>query len=212
MRVPRNCNIHAMAAKSNKDRAIALAQEQGVGRARDFEAQGIPRMTLRRLVEEGALTQPSRGLYQLANAEHSAEHSLAEAAKAAPSGVVALLSALQFHGLTTQTPHAVWMLMPSKAWAPTKPPVRLKIIRASGEALTAGIKHHRIDGVSVPITTPAKTVADCFKHRSKVGLDVALEALRDALRRKRATTDEIWRFAVADRVATVMRPYLENLP
>jgi predicted transcriptional regulator of viral defense system len=198
MRVPRNCNMLAMAAKSNKDRAIALAQEQGVGRARDFEAQGIPRMTLRRLVEEGALTQPSRGLYQLANAEHSAEHSLAEAAKAAPSGVVALLSALQFHGLTTQTPHAVWMLMPSKAWAPTKPPVRLKIIRASGEALTAGIKHHRID--------------DCFKHRSKVGLDVALEALRDALRRKRATTDEIWRCAVADRVATVMRPYLENLP
>jgi predicted transcriptional regulator of viral defense system len=193
----------AMAAKSNKDRAIALAQEQGVGRARDFEAKGIPRMTLRRLVEEGALTQPSRGLYQLANAEHSAEHSLAEAAKAAPSGVVALLSALQFHGLTTQTPHAVWMLMP---------PVRLKIIRASGEALTAGIRHHRIDGVSVPITTPAKTVADCFKHRSKVGLDVALEALRDALRRKRATTDEIWRCAVADRVATVMRPYLENLP
>jgi predicted transcriptional regulator of viral defense system len=104
------------------------------------------------------------------------------------------------------------MLMPSKAWVPTKPPVRLKVIRASGEALTAGFEHHRIDGVSVPITTPAKTVADCFKHRSKVGLDVALEALRDALRRKRATTDEIWRCAVADRVATVMRPYLENLP
>jgi len=169
-------------------------------------------MICRRHDRHGALTQPSRGLYQLANAEHSAEHSLAEAAKAAPSGVVALLSALQFHGLTTQTPHAVWMLMASKAWAPTKPPVRLKIIRASGEALTAGIKHHRIDGVSVPITTPAKAVADCFKHRSKVGLDVALEALRDALRRKRATADEIWRCAVADRVATVMRPYLENLP
>ena len=110
MRVPRNCNMLAMAAKSNKDRAIALAQEQGVGRARDFEAQGIPRMTLRRLVEEGALTQPSRGLYQLANAEHSAEHSLAEAAKAAPSGVVALLSALQFRPHDEEPLSIAWTL------------------------------------------------------------------------------------------------------
>lgn len=201
-----------MVGFSHKDKAVALALEQGTVRAREFDSAGVPRPTLRRLVDEGVFTQPSRGLYQLAARQLSAEHSLAEAAKATPSGVIALLSALQFHGLTTQTPHAVWMLMPSKAWAPTKPPVKLKIIRASGEALTSGIKHHRIDGVSVPITTPAKTVADCFKHRSKVGLDVALEALRDALRRKRATSDEIWRFAVADRVATVMRPYLENTP
>jgi predicted transcriptional regulator of viral defense system len=201
-----------MTAHSHKDRALALAHDQGVVRAREFDAKGVPRVTLRRLVNEGILTQPSRGLYQLADADLSEAHSLAEAAKAAPSGVIALLSALQFHELTTQTPHTVWMLMPSKAWAPTKPPVRLRIIRASGQALTGGIKHHRIDGVSVPITTPAKTVADCFKHRSKIGLDVALEALRDALRRKRATTDEIWRFAVANRVGSVMRPYLENIP
>lgn len=200
-----------MAIRSHKDRAVALAHEKGLVRTREFDAGGVPRVTLRRLVDEGVFTQPSRGLYQVAEADLSEAHSLAEAIKSAPSGVIALLSALQFHELTTQTPHAVWMLMPSKAWAPKKPPVRLKIIRASGEALTAGIKHHLIDGVSVPITTPAKTVADCFKHRSKIGLDIALEALRDALRRKRATTDEIWRFAVADRVSTVMRPYLENL-
>jgi predicted transcriptional regulator of viral defense system len=201
-----------MTLASSKDRAIALLHAEGVARALEFVEAGISRMALRRLVEQGVLIQPSRGLYQLADAEYSAEHSLAEAAKAAPAGIVALLSALQFHSLTTQTPHAVWMLMPSKAWAPTKPPVRLKIIRASGETLTAGIRHHRIDGVSVPITTPAKTVADCFKHRSKVGLDVALEALRDALRHKRATADDIWRFAVLNRVAGVIRPYLENTP
>lgn len=200
-----------MTQRSHRTRAIALARRHGVVRTREFDAIGVPRVYLRRLQDEGVLTQPSRGLYQLADADHSVAHSLAEAAKAAPAGVIALLSALQFHDLTTQTPNAVWMLMPSKAWAPTKPPVRLKIIRASGEALTIGIKHHRIDGVSVPITTPAKTVADCFKHRSKVGLDVALEALRDALRKKSATADDIWRCAVADRVATVMRPYLENV-
>ena len=170
----------------------------------------MPRVYLRRLQEEGLLIQPSRGLYQLAGADLSVAHSLAEASKAAPSGVIGLLSALQFHELTTQTPHAVWMLMPSKAWAPTKPPVKLKIIRASGAALTMGVKHHRIDGVSVPITTPAKTVADCFKHRSKVGLDVAIEALRDALKTKRASADDLWRAATADRVVTVMRPYLEQ--
>ena len=199
-----------MPASSHRDRAINLARRQGVVRTREFDAIGVPRVYLRRLQEDGLLIQPSRGLYQLADADLSVAHSLAEASKAVPSGVIGLLSALQFHELTTQTPHAVWMLMPSKAWAPTKPPVKLKIIRASGAALTMGVKHHRIDGVSVPITTPAKTVADCFKHRSKVGLDVAVEALRDALRTKRASADDLWRAASADRVVTVMRPYLEQ--
>lgn len=202
----------SMPTLSHRDRALNLARRQGVVRTREFDAIGVPRVYLRRLQEDGLLVQPSRGLYQLADADLSVAHSLAEASKAAPSGVIGLLSALQFHELTTQTPHAVWMLMPSKAWVPTKPPVKLKIIRASGAALTMGIKHHRIDGVSVPITTPAKTVADCFKHRSKVGLDVAIEALRDTLRTKRASADDLWRAATADRVVTVMRPYLENIP
>jgi len=154
--------------------------------------------------------RPARGFYQLAGAELSAAHSLAEAAEAAPKGVIALLSALQFHGLTTQTPHEVWVLLPSKAWTPKNPPVTLRIIRASGQSLTVGVERHVIDGVSVPITVPAKTVADCFKYRSKIGLDVALEALRDALRKKRATADDIWRYAQIDRVSNVMRPYLEG--
>lgn len=197
---------------SHRDKAIALARRKGVARARDFAAAGVPRMTLRRLEQEGVLVRPARGLYQLTDAEISASHSLAEAAAVAPKGVVGLLSALRFHELTTQLPHEVWLLMPSKAWTPVNSPVKLRIVRASEHSLTAGVEHHRIDGVSVPITSPAKTVADCFKHRSKVGLDVALEALRDALRTKRATADAIWRFAEINRVANVMRPYLEATP
>lgn len=199
-----------MTTLSHRDRAIALARRKGVARAKDFDAAGVPRVYLRRLRDEGVFVRPVRGFYQLADAELSAMHSLAEAAQAAPKGVIALLSALQFHGLTTQTPHEVWMLQPSKAWVPKNPPVTLRMVRASGPALTAGVVRHIIDGVSVPITVPAKTVADCFKHRSKIGLDVALEALRDALRRKRASADDIWRYAQIDRVGNVMRPYLEG--
>jgi predicted transcriptional regulator of viral defense system len=199
-----------MTSLSHRDRAIALARRKGVARAKDFDAAGVPRVYLRRLCDEGVLTRPARGFYQLADAELSAAHSLAEAAEAAPKGVIALLSALQFHGLTTQTPHEVWMLQPPKSWLPTNPPVSLRIVRVGGQALTSGVGRHVIDGVSVAITVPAKTIADCFKYRSKVGLDVALEALRDALRKKRATADDIWRYALIDRVGTVMRPYLEG--
>ena len=198
-----------MEKQSHRERALKLVRQRGVARARDFDAAGVPRVYLRRLEEEGALVRIGRGLYQDPKAELSAQHSLAEAAQAAPKGVVALLSALQFHQLTTQTPHEVWMLMPSKAWVPSAPPVKLRILRASSASLHAGIEHHVIDGVPVAITSPAKTVADCFKYRSRVGLDVALEALRDALRRKQAAADDIWRFAKIDRVATVMRPYME---
>jgi predicted transcriptional regulator of viral defense system len=199
-----------MTTLSHRDRAIAVARRKGVARAKDFDAAGVPRVYLRRLCDEGVFARPARGFYQLAGAEQSAAHSLAEAAEAAPKGVIALLSALQFHGLTTQTPHEVWVLQPSKAWTPKNPPVTLRIIRASGQSLTVGVERHVIDGVSVPITVPAKTVADCFKYRSKIGLDVALEALRDALRKKRATADDIWRYAQIDRVSNVMRPYLEG--
>lgn len=199
-----------MTSLSHRDRAIAVARRKGVARAKDFDAVDIPRVYLRRLCDEGILIRPSRGFYQLADAKLSEAHSLAEAIEAAPKGLIALLSALQFHGLTTQTPHEVWMLQPSKAWTPKSPPVALRIVRASGQALTIGVERHVIDGVSVPVTVPAKTIADCFKYRSKVGLDVALEALRDALRKKRATADDIWRYARIDRVSNVMRPYLEG--
>lgn len=192
-----------------KDRALAIARERGIARARDFDAAGVPRAYLRRLQDEGLLVRMGRGLYQLADTEWSESHSLAEAARAVPHGVVCLLSALQFHGLTTQLPHEVWMLIGHKKWAPKNPAVSLRIIRATGEALTAGVERHNIEQVDVPTTNPAKTVADCFKYRSQVGLDVAIEALRDCIRARRATVDDLWRFAAIDRVQNVMRPYIE---
>ncbi len=202
-----------MAIQTHRDRALEVARRQGIARGRDFDAAGVPRVYLQRLRDEGVLQQVGRGLYKLANAKVASATSLAEAARIQPKGVIGLLSALQFHNLTTQTPHAVWMLLGPKDWAPTNPSVSLKIVRASGEALRAGIETHQVDGVSVPITSPAKTVADCFKHRNKIGLDVAIEALRDLIksRKGRAGLNELWRYAEIDRVQTVMRPYIEAM-
>jgi predicted transcriptional regulator of viral defense system len=190
-------------------RALEVARVRGIARTRDFEAAGVARSALKRLCEERVLMRHGRGLYQLADAELSAAHSLAEMTRAVPRGTVCLLSALVFHGLTTQLPHAVWLMLESKDWAPRNPPVMTRIIRASGEALTAGIQRHSIEGVHVPITVPAKTMADCFKYRSRVGLDVAMQALRECLRYRRASIDDIIRFSRICRVEKVMRPYVE---
>src|SRR5579883_883559 len=198
-------------ARSPTDRALAVARTRGVARARDFTAAGIAPIDLKRLTQEGRLVRLGRGLYQLADAELAATHSLAETARDVPHGVICLLSALQFHELTTQTPHEVWVMIGLRKWAPTKPPVRLRIVRATGESLTAGVEHHTIEGVAVPVYEPAKTVADCFKYRSKVGLDVAIEALRDCRRRRLCTVDRLWHFARICRVQNVMRPYMEAL-
>lgn len=203
--------LYHVPATSLKEIALRVARERGVARARDFGAHGVHRATLQRLQDEGLLVRTGRGLYQLADAETSAAHSLAEAVRAVPHGVICLLSALQFHELTTQTPHEVWLMIGWKRAAPKNPPLRLHLVRATGEALTAGTEVHTIDGVPVPITSPAKTVADCFKHRNKIGLDIALEALRDALRGKRARVDDLWRYAEIDRVQNVMRPYVEAM-
>ncbi|MBF0391523.1 MAG: type IV toxin-antitoxin system AbiEi family antitoxin domain-containing protein [Alphaproteobacteria bacterium] len=196
---------------TTKTRALELARTRGIARARDFAAEGIAPVYLQRLVTGGQLVRLGRGLYQLADSEFAAAHTLAEAARIVPHGVVCLLSALQFHQLTTQSPHLVWMMIGARKWAPTSSPVGLKIVRATGEALAAGIEHQTVEGVLVPVTGPAKTVVDCFKHRSKVGLDVAIEALRECLRRKVCTTDQLWHFAGICRVQSVMRPYLEAL-
>lgn len=201
----------SMTQPTQKTLALEVARQRGIARARDFTAAGVPRVYLQRLRDDGLLIKTGRGLYQLPGAEFSASRSLAEAARSTPRGVICLLSALQYHGLTTQTPHEVWMLFGSKDWTPKSPPVAIKVMRASGEALSAGIEHHMLESVPVPITVPAKTVADCFKYRSKIGLDVAIEALKDCLRRKLANADELWRYATICRVHNVMRPYLEAI-
>jgi predicted transcriptional regulator of viral defense system len=196
-------------SKTKVEQAVALVRRHGVIRPRDLAAQGIPREYLVRLHRQGVLDRPARGVYVLAAAEPSENQSLVEACKRVPHGVVCLLSALRFHQLTTQAPFEVWLAIGVKARLPKLdyPPVR--IVRFSGSALTSGIEKHAFQGVTVRITNPARTVVDCFKYRHKIGLDVAIEALAEAWRGGRATADDLWRAATVDRVANVMRPYLE---
>ena len=188
---------------------LEMVEQAGVLRPRDLDAQGIPRIYLSRLCERGYLARVGRGLYVLANTDVSEHHTLAEACKRVPHGVVCLLSALRFHSLTTQSPAEVWLAIGSKAWRPKVDYPRLRLCRFSARALEAGVEEHSVDGVIVRITNPAKTVVDCFKYRNKIGLDVALEALRDCRRQRSCSNDELWHYATICRVANVMRPYME---
>jgi predicted transcriptional regulator of viral defense system len=193
------------------ERLIDLVRNQGLIRPRDLAPLGIPRVSLTRAVRRGQLERIGRGLYGLPGRPVSAHGVLAEVARRVPKGVVCLLSALRFHGLTTQAPFEVWLAIENKAIAPKLDYPSLRIVRFSGAALTEGVEEHVVDGVMVRVTGVAKTVADCFKYRNKIGLDVALEALREAWRGKRMTSDDLWRYAKVCRVANVMRPYLDSL-
>lgn len=180
----------------------------GLIRSRDLEASGTSRPAIRRLLGAGQLRQVARGLYAPAAFEATEHHSLAAAAALIPDGVVCLLSALQFHGVGTQAPFDVWMAIGTKARKPRITDVPVRIVRFSDRALRDGVETETIEGVSVRVTTAARTVADCFKYRNKIGLDVAIEALRE-YRRARRSMDELARAARVVRVANVMRPYLE---
>ena len=194
------------------ERALEIARQRGIARAQDFRVAGIPPSYLTRLAKQGKLVRLGRGLYQLADFPgSSADHDLAEAARVIPHGVVSLVSALRLHGLTTQLPGSVWMTLAHKARAPKSTPFRVEIVRASGEVFSSGLTVVRIEGVDVPVYDAAKTVADCFKHRRRVGLNVAVEALRDALKDRKATRAAIWHYARICRVQNIMRPYLEAL-
>ena len=190
---------------------MKLVRKVGILRPRDLQAHGIPRVYLRMALDQGAIIRVGRGLYIPKGAKPTEHHSLAQAAKRVPKGVVCLLSALRFHDLTTQSPFEVWLAIGEKSRLPRFDTPSLRIVRFSGRALTYGVQEHRIEGVPVHVFSPAKTVADCFRYRNKIGLDVALEALRDCIRKRKATRDEIWDAAKRCRVANVMRPYLESL-
>lgn len=194
---------------SKREAVLDLAQKQGVLSAKDLEARSIPPAYLWQLYQDGKLERAGRGLYYLPEAELTEHHSLVEAAHRVPRGVICLLSALRFHELTTQAPRKVWLAIDRKAHLPKSDDLPLHIVRFSGEALSEGIEEHLIEGVQVKIYCPAKTVADCFKYRNKIGLDVAIESLRESLRERRAGVDDIWKYAQICRVANVMRPYLE---
>ncbi len=200
-----------MSATTHAQRILRLASRRGLLRARDLARDQIPRATLSRLVASGQLTQVSRGLYALPRQTRSGQHQLAEVAARSRQGVFCLLTALRFHELTTQSPHEIWLAIPNKAHAPKLDYPPLRIVRFSGPSLTEGIESRTVDGAPIRVYSVAKTVADCFKYRNKIGLDVALEALRECRREKRASNDELWRYARLCRVANVMRPYLESI-
>jgi predicted transcriptional regulator of viral defense system len=195
---------------SGKDRVIALARRRGIIRPRDLDARGLDRKLLTRLQAEGQIERRARGIYTLADADLGERQTLLEVATRVPHGVICLPSALRFHELTTQSPAKVWLAIERDARAPRESGLPLRIVHLSGQAYTAGIEVHRISGVPVRVYDAAKTVVDCFKFRNKVGTDVAIEALRDYLRRRRNTVDALWRYAEIDRVTNVMRPYLET--
>lgn len=190
---------------------LALVKRKGVLRPRDLDARGIPREYLSRLERHGLVRRVARGLYRLPDVEPTEHYELAHLAARVPEGVICLLSALAFHELTTQLPREIWLAIAPKARAPriTWPPLR--IMRFSGPAFTEGREQHVIEGVIISVYSPAKTVADCFKFRNKIGLDVAIEALRDCLRERKATITELTRYARTCRVWEVMRPYIEAL-
>jgi predicted transcriptional regulator of viral defense system len=190
---------------------LQYAHRHPVVRTRDLETIGVPRGVLGQLVTDGRLCRLSRGLYALTDAEPSRFQSYAEVAKRVPKAVICLQSALSFHEIGTQAPFEVWIALPAGTHSPKLDSPQLRIIRPGESAFSQGVETHVIAGVPVKIYSAAKTIIDCFKFRNKIGLDVALEALKDAWRRKLVTMDELWRFAEINRVKNIMRPYLETL-
>jgi predicted transcriptional regulator of viral defense system len=191
--------------------ARALTRRRSAVRSRELESAGVARAQISRLVAAGELVRLARGLYALPGQSPAAEDGLLRVARRAPDARLCLLTALRLHGMTTQAPFEVWVAIGNKDRAPRLDWPPLRVVRFSGEALDAGVTTLKTNGVPMRVTNVAKTVADCFKFRHLVGLDVALEALREALRTRRIHSDELWRYAKICRVTRVMRPYLEAL-
>ena len=198
-------------AVSPDTHALQVIRRLGIVRPTELEAHGIPRGQLYRLVRKGMVERQARGIYAACEHPVTAEHTLAQVAKQVPGGVFCLLTALRFHELTTQAPAAVWIALPERARKPKLAHPRLRVTRFSGSALTEGIETHRVEGVEVRIYSAAKTVADCFKYRNKVGIDVAVEALRDFSRLHRGGATDLARYARTCRVSRVMQPYLDAI-
>lgn len=197
--------------RSQRELAQSLLRERGILRLVELREAGVTAATMSRMERAGEVIRLSRGVYQLPDAELDPNHSLAEAAKQVPKGVICLVSALAFHGLTDQLPPKVWMAIGTKDWAPQRDGTPVRIVRFTDGLMKEGFEKHVIEGVEVKVFGVARTVADCFRHRSKVGLPVAIEGLQEALRQRKATPAEIARQADKRGVLTVVRPYLEAL-
>ena len=196
---------------AKRKQILRMFQRSGFVRPRELERAGVPRWALYEMVREGAIQRQGRGIYTLPDAPITENHSYAEAIKRVPRGIICLISALRYHGLTMQNPAEVWVAIPRGEWQPKSDGLRLRIVQFSGEPLRAGIEAHHVEGVKIAVTNVARTIVDCFKFRNKIGTDVAVEALRDGWRKKRFTMKELWQYASVFRMSRVMMPYLETL-
>lgn len=193
------------------ERILEIAEEKQLIKPRDLITEKIPTVYLTRLVKQGKLLQVGHGLYTLPETQFDENQSFLEVQHLVPNGVFCLLTALQFHNLTTQNPFQVWIAVDRNAAVPRIRSVQSRIFRMSGEMFSAGIEEHQVEGGAIRVYSAAKTVADCFKYRNKVGLGVAMEALKDAWRKRLIAMDELWHFAQINRVSNVMIPYLHML-
>ena len=196
---------------SQRSIAHTVLKTRGIARLAELRAAGVTAATMSRMERDGEVLRLARGLYQLPDAPLDAHHSLAEAAKRVPKGVVCLVSALAFHELTDQLPRQVWIAIGQKDWAPKADGVPVRLVRFTDRLLTEEVESHTVEGVPVKVFGVAKTIADCFRYRNKIGLSVAIEGLQEALRQRKTTPGEIARQAERGAVATVIRPYLEAL-
>lgn len=178
-------------------------------RAKELFDLGVPRIYLTRLVSQGRIERISRGLYQLPESEITQHFTVLQVAKKIPNGIICLLSALNFHELTTQLPHNVWIAVERGKWKTGVRELPVRVVEFSGSSFHEGVEQHSLGGVSIKVYCLAKTIADCFKYRNKIGLDVALEALKECRREQRCLNQDLWHYAKICRVANVMRPYLE---
>ena len=196
---------------TKEKQVLDLGRKAKILRVQDLAEKGIHPEHLRRLYQRGLLVRMGRGVYMLPNARISGNFSLAEVAKKVPRGIICLLSALRFHDIGTQSSAEIWIALDRKSARPHVETPRLRVMKFSEAAFCAGVEAHTIDGVTVRVYCPAKTVADCFKYRNKIGLDVAIEALRECRRNRKCKIDDLWKYAKVCRVANVMRPYLETI-
>jgi predicted transcriptional regulator of viral defense system len=202
-----------MAKMDKTEKILEIVRNKGILRPRDLDVYGIARIYLSRLLEKKLLRRVGRGLYVSVDTDPTSNHTIAQVCKRLPNGVVCLLSALQFHELTTQQPYQVWLALDRKAWKPKVSDLPVNMVSfGRGPVFKEGIEHHNIEGVDVKMYNPPKTVADCFKYRNKIGLDIAMEALRECRVRRKCLNDELWHYAKICRVSNIMRPYMESMP
>ncbi len=191
-----------------QQRILKMLSQKGIIRPRDLKKYGISPQILYRLQRDDMAVRLSRGIYANKDYQPTEYHGIVQVCSKLPKSVICLLSALQFHDLTTQLPHEVWIAV-ERPRRPVNIDAPVHVVYFSQESFQNGIEIHNIEGIEVKVYCPAKTVADCFKYRNKIGLDVALEALKDCLSQKKCLVDDIWKYARICRVANVIKPYLE---